>query len=52
MREPAVVREVSGVEVLGWLGDSLPEKAKIPPVKSRAHESVVALLADRLGIDV
>ena len=38
-------------EVVGWLGDSLKVKVKAPPEKSRANEAVVALLADRLGID-
>jgi len=38
-------------EVVGWLGDSLKVKVKEPPEKGRANEAVVALLADRLGID-
>lgn len=36
-------------EIVGWLGDSL--KVKAPPEKGRANEAVVALLAERLGID-
>jgi uncharacterized protein YggU (UPF0235/DUF167 family) len=38
-------------EIVGWLGDSLKVKVKEPPEKGRANEAVVALLADRLGID-
>ncbi len=38
-------------EVVGWLGDSLKVKVKAPPEKGRANEAVVALLADRLGVD-
>jgi uncharacterized protein (TIGR00251 family) len=38
-------------EVVGWLGDWLKVKVKAPPEKGRANEAVVALLADRLGID-
>lgn len=38
-------------EIVGWLGDSLKVKVKAPPEKGRANEAVVALLADRLGID-
>jgi len=34
-----------------WLGDSLKVKVKAPPEKGRANEAIVALLADRLGID-
>jgi uncharacterized protein len=33
------------------LGDSLKVKVKAPPEKGRANEAVVALLAERLGID-
>lgn len=36
-------------EIVGWLGDSL--KVKAPPEQGRANEAVVALLAERLGID-
>jgi len=38
-------------EIVGWLGDSLKVKVKAPPEKGRANEAVVALLAERLGID-
>jgi uncharacterized protein (TIGR00251 family) len=47
-----VVPGSSRDEVVGWLGDSLKVKVKAPPEKGRANEAVVALLADRLGIDV
>ena len=46
-----VVPGSSRDEVVGWLGDSLKLKVKAPPEKGRANEAVVALLADRLGID-
>ena len=46
-----VVPSSSRDEVVGWLGDSLKVKVKAPPEKGRANEAVVALLADRLGID-
>jgi uncharacterized protein len=46
-----VVPGSSRDEVVGWLGDSLKVKVKAPPEKGRANEAVVALLADRLGID-
>jgi uncharacterized protein len=46
-----VVPGSSRDEVVGWLGDSLKVKAKAPPEKGRANDAVVALLADRLGID-
>ena len=46
-----VVPGSSRDEVVGWLGDSLKVKVKAPPEKGRANESVVALLADRLGVD-
>ncbi len=46
-----VVPGSSRDEVVGWLGDSLKLKVKAPPEKSRANEAVVALLADRLGVD-
>jgi len=36
---------------VGWLGDSLKVKVKAPPEKGRANDAVVALLADRLGVD-
>lgn len=36
---------------MGWLGDSLKVKVKAPPEKGRANDAVVALLADRLGVD-
>ena len=38
-------------EIVGWLGDSLKVKVKAPPEKGRANEAVIALLAERLGID-
>jgi uncharacterized protein (TIGR00251 family) len=38
-------------DVDGWLGDALKVKVKAPPEKGRANEAVVALLADRLGVD-
>lgn len=44
-----VVPGSSRDEIVGWLGDSL--KVKAPPEKGRANEAVVALLAERLGID-
>jgi len=48
-----VVPGSSRDEVVGWLGDSLKVKAKVkaPPEKERAHEAVVALLTNRLGVD-
>ncbi len=48
-----VVPRSSRDEVVGWLGDSLKVKVKVkaPPEKGRANEAVVALLADRLGVD-
>ncbi len=46
-----VVPGSSRDEVAGWLGDSLTVKVKAPPEKCRANEAVVALLADRRGID-
>ncbi len=46
-----VVPVSSRDEVVGWLGDSLKVKEKAPLEKGRANEAVVALLADRLGID-
>ena len=46
-----VVPGSSRDEVVGWLGDLLKVKVKAPPEKGRANESVVALLADRLGVD-
>jgi uncharacterized protein (TIGR00251 family) len=46
-----VVPGSSRDEIVGWLGDSLKVKVKAPPEKGRANEAVVALLADRLGID-
>jgi len=46
-----VVPGSSRDEVVGWLGDSLKVKVKAPPEKGRANEAVLALLADRLGID-
>ena len=48
-----VVPGSSREEIVGWLGDSLKVKVKVkaPPEKGRANESVVALLAERLGID-
>ena len=46
-----VVPGSSRDEIVGWLGDSLKVKVKAPPDKGRANEAVVALLAERLGID-
>jgi uncharacterized protein (TIGR00251 family) len=46
-----VVPGSSRDEVVGWLGDSLKVKVKAPPEKGRANEAVIALLADRLGVD-
>ena len=46
-----VVPGSSRDEVVGWLADALKVKVKAPPEKGRANEAVVALLADRLGID-
>ena len=46
-----VVPGSSRDEIVGWLGDSLKVKVKAPPEKGRANDAVVALLADRLGID-
>ncbi len=46
-----VVPGSSRDEISGWLGDSLKVKVKAPPEKGRANETVVALLAERLGID-
>ena len=46
-----VVPGSSRNEIVGWLGDSLKVKVKAPPEKGRANEAVIALLADRLGID-
>ena len=46
-----VVPGSSRDEIVGWLGDSLKVKVKSPPEKGRANEAVVALLAERLGID-
>ena len=38
-------------EIVGWLGEAIKVKVKAQPEKGRANEAVVALLADRLGID-
>ena len=38
-------------QIVGWLGDSLEIKVMAPPGKGRANEAVVAILADRLGLD-
>ena len=46
-----VVPGSSRDEVVGWLGDSLKVKVKPPPEKGKANEAVVALLADRLGVE-
>ena len=46
-----VVPGSSRDEIVGWLGDSLKVKVKAPPEKGRANEAVIALLAERLGID-
>lgn len=46
-----VVPGSSRDEIVGWLGDSLKVKVKAPPEKGRANEAVVALLAERLGVD-
>ena len=46
-----VVPGSSRDEIMGWLGDALKMKVKALPEKGRANEAVVALLADRLGID-
>ena len=46
-----VVPGSSRDEVVGWLANALKVKVKAPPEKGRANEAVVALLADRLGID-
>ena len=46
-----VVPGSSRDEIVGWLGDSLKVKVTSPPEKGRANEAVVALLAERLGID-
>ncbi|NBU40896.1 MAG: DUF167 domain-containing protein [Planctomycetia bacterium] len=45
-----VVPGSSRDEVEGWLADALKIKVSAPPEKGRANESVVALLADRLGL--
>jgi uncharacterized protein len=47
-----VVPGSSRDEVVGWLGDLLKVKVRAPPEKGRANEAVVALLADRLGIEL
>ena len=46
-----VVPESSRNAIDGWLGDSLKVNVKTPPEKGRANEAVVALPAERLGID-
>jgi len=52
-----VVPGSSRDEVVGWLGDSpkvkvnVNVKVKAPPERERAHEAVVALLTNRLGVD-
>lgn len=46
-----VVPGSSRDEVVGWLGDSLKVKVKAPPEKGKANDAVVALLADRLGVE-
>jgi uncharacterized protein (TIGR00251 family) len=46
-----VVPGSSRDELVGWLGDSLKVKVKAPPEKGRANEALVAVLAERLGID-
>ena len=46
-----VVPGSSRDEIVGWLADSLKVKVKAPPERGRANEAVVALLAERLGID-
>lgn len=47
-----VVPGSSRDEIVGWLGDAIKVKVKAPPEKGRANEAVVALLAERLGVDV
>jgi uncharacterized protein YggU (UPF0235/DUF167 family) len=37
--------------VAGWPSESLKVKVKVPPEKGEANESVIALLAERPGID-
>ena len=46
-----VVPGSSRDQVVGWLGEALNVKVRAPPEKGRANGAVVALLADRLGID-
>ena len=46
-----VVPGSSRDQIVGWLGDSLEIKVMAPPGKGRANEAVVAILADRLGLD-
>jgi uncharacterized protein (TIGR00251 family) len=45
-----VVPGSSRDEIVGWLGDALKIKVMAPPEKGKANESVVEILAEKLGI--
>jgi uncharacterized protein len=45
-----VVPGSSRDEIVGWLGDALKIKVTAPPEKGEANETVVAMLAERLGL--
>ena len=45
-----VVPGSSRDQIVGWLGDALKIKVAAPPEKGKANETVVALVAERLGV--
>ena len=45
-----VVPKASRDEIVGWLGDALKVSVTAPPIRGRANEAVIALLAAALGV--
>jgi len=45
-----VVPGSSRDQIVGWLGDALKIKVTAPPEKGKANETVMELLATKLGI--